>query len=203
VIRACSEPVRNRYVEAIAINWHPVEEFIEILEVAEAQLGKGDGKIAEEIGASSARSNLRGAMLRLVFYLARPEFLMKRVAQLWRQFNDEGEMVITHFEDFSSGIEVKGLRTPNWLFCCTLTGWSREVTKASGGANPHVRHVECRARGGARCLWEIRWTGITASEAAENARKQLDSHPPEGTPASARPDSVQIPKSTRKGSKSE
>src|SRR5262249_61532696 len=97
--------------------------------------------------------NLRGAMLRLVFYLAKPEFLMKRVAQLWRQFNDEGQMLLTHFEDYSSGLEVKGLTKPYWLFCCTLTGWAREVTRAAGGVTPHVKHVERRAPGGQRCLW--------------------------------------------------
>jgi len=201
VIRACSEPVRERYISAIAIEWHPVEELVELLQVADTQLGKGDGKVAEEIGAAGAKMNLRGAMLRLVFYLAKPEFLMKRVAQLWRQFNDEGEMLLTHFGDYSSGLEVKGLTKPQWLFCCTLTGWAREVTRASGGTNPQAKHVECRARGGHRCLWELTWSGVTASQAAENARKALSSNPPpmpEGTPASSRRDSIEIPKSARR-----
>jgi len=199
VVRACSEPVRDRYVSAIAIEWHPVEELVEFLQVAEKQLGKDDGKLAEEVGAAGARLNLRGAMLRLVFYLAKPEFLMKRVAQLWRQFNDEGEMLITHFEDYASGLEVKGISKPYWLFCCTITGWAREVTKASGGMHPLARHVECRARGGARCLWELKWTGVTATEAAENARRAMSSNPPPpDAPATSRRDSMQVPKSLRK-----
>jgi hypothetical protein len=187
VIRACSPAVRERYTSAIAIEWHPVEEFVEFLEVTEKVLGNRDGKLAEEIGAAGARANLRGAMLRIVFYVARPEFLMRRVAQLWRQFNDEGEMLITHFGDYSSGIEVRGLATSHWLFCCTLTGWAREVTYASGGVRTTVKHVECRAKGGARCIWDIHWSGITAGQVAENERRRGASAKSSGSPAGSEP----------------
>jgi hypothetical protein len=164
VIRACSPEVRERYTSAIAINWHPMEELVEFLEVADRQLGRGDGRIAEEIGAAGARKNMKGAMLRLVFYLAKPEFLMKRITQLWRQFNDEGSMDLLHLDDYSSSIEVRGVTNPQFLFCCTLTGWSREVALALGGHNPVVRHTECRARGSSKCIWQLRWTGASTKE---------------------------------------
>ena len=64
VLRACSPAVRDRYTTAIVINWHPLEEFVEFLEVAERLLGRGDGKLAEQVGAAGARENLRGAMVR-------------------------------------------------------------------------------------------------------------------------------------------
>ncbi|MEO7094473.1 MAG: hypothetical protein ABI175_14555 [Polyangiales bacterium] len=164
VIRACSVEVRDRYTSAIAINWHPMEEFVEFLEVADRILGRGDGRIAEEIGAAGARKNMKGAMLRLVFYLAKPEFLMKRITQLWRQFNDEGSMDLLHLDDYSSSIEVRGVTNPQFLFCATLTGWSREVAIALGGANPVVRHTECRARGASKCIWQLRWTGASTTQ---------------------------------------
>lgn len=169
VIRACSEPLRSRYVAAIAIEWHPVEELVELLEVADRLLGRGDGRIAEEIGASGARANLRGTLTRLAFYVSRPEFLLQRVSSLWRQFNDEGSMALLGVTDTSATIEVRGIKKPYWLFCCTITGWGREIVSAFGGTSVTAKHIECRARGASRCVWEVRWMGVRKGETGGNA----------------------------------
>lgn len=174
VLRACSPELRDRYTSAIAINWHPLTELVEFLSVADAQLGRGDGKIAEEIGASAARSNMKGVFVRLLFYVAQPEFLMRRIAQIWRQFNDEGEMLLVAFDERAATIEVTGVPQPQRLFCATLTGWAREVARAMGASNPVVRHTECRARGGKRCVWQLRWS--------ENVNEIASHHIEQGKP---------------------
>jgi hypothetical protein len=167
IIRSCSPAVRDRYTSAIAIDWHPLAELVEFLDVAELKLGTGDGKLCEQIGAAGARINLRGVTTRLVFYVARPEFLIKRIAQLWTRFNDAGAMELLDVDDHSSLIEVTGVPAPHWLFCCTLTGWAREVVSATGGAHARSRHIECRARGATRCLWRQTWTGESLPTMAE------------------------------------
>jgi len=184
VLRACSPEVRDRYTSAIAINWHPMSELVEFLAVAERLLGRNDGKLAEEIGAAGAKVNMRGSFARLLFYVAKPEFLMKRIAQLWSQFNDAGSMELISIDDYSSVIEVKGVPDPQWLFCCTLTGWAREVVTAMGGHEARSRHIECRTRGAQRCVWKQTWTGVSVKDAAEHEverasrRFRADSAPP-------------------------
>ena len=42
-------------------------------------------------------------------------------------------------------------------FCATLTGWTEVVADAVGLVGPTVQHVECRATGGARCMWHCTW----------------------------------------------
>ncbi len=158
VLRACSPAVRERYTSAIVINWHPMEELVEFLEVTERMLGRGDGRLAELIGAAGARENLRGAMARAALYLANPEFMMKRVASLWSQFNDEGSMEMTKFLPDEMSIEVKGVSGPHWLHCCTITGWAAEVAAHFGWRTPTAKHPRCRAKGDTRCIWEIRGT---------------------------------------------
>ena len=155
VLRACSPAVRDRYTTAIVINWHPVEEFVEFLEVAERLHGRSDGKLAERVGAAGARENLRGAMVRAAAYIANPEFMIKRVASLWSQFNDEGTMEIIRFDPEQMQVEVKGLTKTHALFCATLTGWMAEVALHFGWKSASARHVRCRAKGEARCLWEL------------------------------------------------
>jgi hypothetical protein len=34
------------------------------------------------------------------------------------------------------------------------------MTKATGLLNPVVRHSECKGKGGAKCLWEIKWAAL-------------------------------------------
>jgi hypothetical protein len=169
VLRACSPAVRDRYTTAIVINWHPVEEFVEFLEVAERLLGRGDGKLAEAVGAAGARENLRGAIVRAAAFIANPEFMMKRVASLWSQFNDEGSMEIIKFDPEEMVVEVKGLETTHWLFCCTLTGWMAEVALHFGWKSASAKHVKCRSKGDARCLWELR--AALPDAAAPRSRK--------------------------------
>jgi hypothetical protein len=156
VIQACSPAVRERYISAIAINWHPVEELVELLGVADRLLGMGDGKIAEEIGAAGARANMKGVIVRVAVYVTKPDLLLQRVAAMWRQFNDEGAMKSLEVGKNIVRLEVTGVPDPAWLFCSTITGWCREVSGAIGVVNPVARHLQCRSRRNARCIWEIR-----------------------------------------------
>lgn len=157
VFAACSPAVQERCATAVAINWIPLEEFLELLTAVDRQLGAGDGKLAEGIGAASARVNLRHLGLRLAFFLARPEFLMRRVAGVWRQYNDEGEMLVLSFNEGEMLAELRGIATSNWFLCCSITGWLHEAGVATGMKQLVTRHTHCRGTGASRCLWELRW----------------------------------------------
>ncbi|HEY8039749.1 MAG TPA: hypothetical protein VIF15_08155 [Polyangiaceae bacterium] len=157
VLASCSPAVRERCTSAIAINWHPLEELVEFLTVADGALGEGDGKLAEAAGAAAARLNLRHMALRLAFFLARPEFLMRRVAGVWKQYNDEGQMLVQEFADGRMVAELVGTRSPSWVFCCSVTGWLHEAGAATGMKELVTKHDECRARGGGKCTWALTW----------------------------------------------
>ena len=47
-----------------------------------------------------------------------------------------------------------------------LTGWFRELARATGIRMANVRHTECRARADARCFLEIHWAGLEDGPAA-------------------------------------
>jgi predicted hydrocarbon binding protein len=162
IVRACSPAVRETYVSSIAINWHPVEELIEMVDTAEKQLGRGGLKLAQDIGAAGARANMKGMLLRIAFYWGKPEFLMRRAAGLWRQFNDEGEMELIDMDKHHVRVEVRGIREPNATFCAIIHGWIYETAQALGITNATAHHTECRARGNARCMYEVRG-GVEAS----------------------------------------
>jgi hypothetical protein len=158
VLAACSPAVRERTATAIAINWIPMAEFVEMLTTADRMLGDGDGRLAEAIGAASARINLRHLGLRLAFFLARPEFLMRRVAGVWRQYNEAGEMLVLGFDEGHMLAELRGMPTSDWFLCCSVTGWLNEAGLATGMKELVTQHSSCRANGEPRCLWDLRWS---------------------------------------------
>jgi hypothetical protein len=155
IVRQCSPEVRERYVSAIGINWHPVSELLELLEVADRMLGTGDGTVAESIGAAGARANMKGLAMRVAFYVANPEYMSKRIAGIWHQYNDEDAMHVISVAEERLVLELRGITSPERLFCSTLTGWGREIAVALGVKGAVSKHVDCRARGDARCVWEV------------------------------------------------
>jgi hypothetical protein len=185
VIRACSPEVRDRYTSAIAINWHPMEELVELVQRADELLGRGNGKVAEAVGAAGARANMRGLVVRIATYLAQPQFFMRRVAGLWQQFNDEGEMLVRSLGDKCSVLEIRGLSAPHPIFCAILTGWVREVGRGIGIHEPMVRHAECRCRGDARCTYEVRWETIDEREKEAQSRAESLARIPTSRPPSS------------------
>jgi hypothetical protein len=156
IIRACSPAVRETYTSSIAINWHPVEELTELVEVAAQHLLRPSETVAHDIGAAGARANMKGTLLRIAFYWGKPEFLMKRAAGLWRQFNDEGTMSVLHMDDRVVRVEVSGISRPNGTFCAIINGWCHETALALGIRSATSHHVQCRARGDAHCIYEVR-----------------------------------------------
>jgi hypothetical protein len=162
VLHACSPAVRDRYTSVIAIDWHPVEEFTELVSCAERVLGGGHtpGRIAESIGAAGARANMKSTLVRLAAWVSRPEALMQRATGLWRQFNDDGLMEMREVGDHHAVLELTGLTGVDPLFCAVITGWCREVGLLIGAIAPIAKHVECKHRAGARCVWEVRYARV-------------------------------------------
>lgn len=156
VLRACSPATRSTYMSAIAINWHPMIELVDFVDTAERVLREPRGKLARDIGAAGARANMKGALLRIAFYFGKPEYMMKRAANLWRQFNDEGTMELLEMTATLAVIEVRGVEQPHATFCNIITGWSREIATALNVRDVDARHPECMAMRGRRCIFEVR-----------------------------------------------
>ncbi len=162
VLRACSPAVRDRYTSVTAIDWHPAGEFLELVRAAEGVLGAGraPGRVAEAIGAAGARANAKGSLVRLALWMGRPEALVTRAASLWRQFNDEGDMEMRELGERVGRFELTNMTVHDALFCAVITGWFREVALAVGAINPLAKHVECKARGELRCVWDVRYARL-------------------------------------------
>ena len=158
VVQSCRSEVRDRFTTAIAIEWHPMDELVDFLRCAEAVLPtERKFEISEAVGAAGARKNTAGQLKRFAFYIVRHDYALKRIAGMWRQFNDAGAMHLRELDEGHALIEVSDVPSPEEHFCATLTGWCVEVTRAVGLGRTTAVHSECRARGDARCVWDVTW----------------------------------------------
>lgn len=170
LLRQCSPAVRDRYISAISIDWQPMSELVELLEAIERQFGSGGEELSRAIGARAARQNTRGLVARSLFYLASPHYLLRRIASMWSQFNDQGGMHLRKLDERYALIEVTGVPTPHRLFCATLTGWVHVISEAVGATGSKVEHTKCRARGQTQCLWTIQWDATLAKDAHPHSK---------------------------------
>ncbi len=189
VLDACEPSTRTRCASAIAINWHPVEELLDFVGAAERVLPKSDKwGVPEEIGAAGARANTKGFLIRSIIYVSNPEFLLKRVAAAWHQFNDAGEMKLIRIDHRGDGdganvgsadVAVMGTNLKSALFCRILSGWCAEFSRAIGIQSPLVHHIECLANGDARCVWRIRGQAKSSSRVVAWDERYSTRPPPE------------------------
>ena len=157
ILANCSPAVRERYMTAIAIEWHEGSELEEFLQATERFLSAPTGSVAREIGAAGATHNMKGFMRRLAFYVARQDYGLARVGAAWRQFNSEGQMTIRIAKEGECVVRVLDADLPGPLFCETLTGWCAVVGEHVGMRAPQVLHDSCRFRNDAECSWKMRW----------------------------------------------
>jgi hypothetical protein len=156
VLRECTPVLRERFTSVIAIDWQEMGEFCDFIETAERVLTQPEGQLAEAIGAAGARANTKGMFLRAAFYIGKPDYLLRRVAGMWRQFNDEGAMTVLEMGGQHARLEIVGVTPPRTTFCSVLTGWVGEISRSLRVLDARVQHSQCRARGGKRCLWDVR-----------------------------------------------
>lgn len=178
VLSQCSPELRRRFQTAIAIEWHPMSEFTEFLEVAERTLPVQHPSVSESIGERGAHANTQGMLKRSAFFVMTPRFLLNRIASMWGQFNDKGEMTLAHLDQRYGLIELRGVPHPHVLFCEVLSGWVRVVSQAVGLRDPQVKHISCCAKDGNVCRWRFTWTGTT-SKAHDDALSQFELDQPE------------------------
>ncbi len=160
VVRACPPSVGHRLKTGIGVEWHPHAEAMAFYEAAEKIIGCGDGRLARACGSYAAKKDLGGLTRRAAFWLARPDFVWKRVNHFWKRHNDEGGFRVLkldaegllRFEVFGVGDDAV-----HRYGCESLSGWSLEMAKAVGWKRPSIEHPECRAAQGERCIWLLRF----------------------------------------------
>ncbi len=138
-------------------DFYPYEAFSETLRLLDRRLGKGDGRLARDVGGEAAREDVRG-IFQVAALLASPEKAVRRAPQYWQRYCDAGRMVEedVHKGYFRMALEEFPGIDP--LHCVLIEGWNEGGLAAIGRTrNVEVHQSECVHRGGKRCVFEGTW----------------------------------------------
>lgn len=153
--RARLSPALHRYLEEriVVASWYPEEEVIELVRACAKLLPVEGGEIFETMGAYAARTHLEGIYADL---LGRGN--AARARTLWKTQHDTGLLSVRSETPSSVTYELTDWDHASPEYCRLLGAYFGEVHRLGGAASPGFEHPTCRAAGGDRCVWVVRWT---------------------------------------------
>ncbi|HVT05414.1 MAG TPA: hypothetical protein VHL58_18795 [Thermoanaerobaculia bacterium] len=128
----------NRLTELLAKTvGQPLEEF---------------AKRAGALGAEEAVNTV----LKIMISFFSPQRMLDKTPTIWKTLYSHGDLLVEH-TDTTATVELKNLPTQSIAGCGRITGWFEWLAMKTGAKDVNVNHLECRARGGTRCIWKLVW----------------------------------------------
>ncbi|MCC6903235.1 MAG: hypothetical protein IT377_29960 [Polyangiaceae bacterium] len=147
---------QDEIASVVAVGWYDLALYARFLHALDAEIGGGDLAAVVELGRFQAERDLK-IVHRLFFrLLTSPAYAIEKTAEYWRRFHDSGAWTITRSGDghVSGCLDGWGVDA---ALCAELTGYMPRMIDLCGGKNATMAHPRCRARGAARCEFEMGW----------------------------------------------
>ncbi|MDB4970807.1 MAG: hypothetical protein JWN44_6496 [Myxococcales bacterium] len=152
---ALSAHTRQLIDERIRPNsWYPFGAFVEMCEVIDRQLGKGDLELCHELGRHACDANLP-TLYKIFFRMADVMYVIRRAAAAWRVSYDEGSMTVLGEGDHLVTMRME-VPTPHRAHCLSVRGWIVRAGELSGAKGVEIEE-RCRLRGDPHCEFTLRW----------------------------------------------
>jgi hypothetical protein len=106
-------------------------------------------------GRAAANDAVKG-IYRFFALVLTPPALLSKASQMWRTLYNRGDLKVEKPDDHSGKIRLVDF--PSELAgCARITGWIEGMAALTGAKNISVKQVECYAKGGAACEWDVHW----------------------------------------------
>ncbi|HXG95045.1 MAG TPA: DUF2378 family protein [Blastocatellia bacterium] len=138
------------------VGWYSFDIGKRLDEAIVKVLGKGDMKIFEDIGASSAEQNLT-TVHNLFLKLGNPQAFLAQTPVLYRLYYDIGRREYEPTGPTSGVMTTYDAETYSTADCLTVIGWYKKALAMCGAKNVVMTEETCRARGGDFCRYRISW----------------------------------------------
>ena len=140
----------------LAIQWYPLAPFPRLLRAMEAELGRGDLTLVTERGAWAAVQDMK-TVHKVLLKFVTPQWVIDKGMRLWPNFHTSGRWEVKREGDKAASAILHDLGVVDEAMCATLKGWIQGLLQLAGVKNASVSHTECRARGGATCVYQASW----------------------------------------------
>lgn len=155
VLGALSPADRESVRRVLELGWYPLELYERVLDAIVATAGRGSQAVLDDIGTYTAEHQA-GHAYRVYFRSKDPRKVLEAMVPMHSQLNDPGEMEVVSDGDRHVTIFV---RQPSGTLrgCRVARAFYRRSVELCGVEHPRVQEVQCSARDGECCEFEIRW----------------------------------------------
>jgi hypothetical protein len=123
-------------------------------------LGKGDPALFERMGAASAQTNLT-TVHKTFLTPGRPHAFLAKAQPIYGFYYETGRRAYEQTGEHSGVLTTYDAETYSVPDCLTVVGWYRHALEMCGATGVEVVEDECRAKGGAVCRYQVRWSAAS------------------------------------------
>ena len=123
--------------------WYDYQILSQLTRAADRLWGKGDLKLAREIGRAQAFSDV-SRFFKWLLRLAGPKTLFGRSASVWRNYHDVGTYVLEEIGDQRAVVRIDDWSSADEVICRRVEGWMERALELTIGTErqPTVREVQ-------------------------------------------------------------
>ena len=143
----------------LTVRWYPFEVGKRLDDAIVAVCGKGDPAYFKQLGAASADKNLT-TLHKSLLSPGNPHAFLARARTIYALYYETGRREYERTGDRSGVITTYDAQTFSAPDCQTVIGWYERALEMCGASGVRVEEVECRARGGAVCRYNVSWLGV-------------------------------------------
>jgi hypothetical protein len=116
----------------------------------------GDMSKMKHFGATIARYDL-STLYRMLFKLGSPEFVIRRVAVVYRTYVKGGGIAASDVRTGEASVRLTEGALPRYFCSHGVAGWFTAAIELSGGKEVNVRETTCIHDGAEHCAWHATW----------------------------------------------
>lgn len=135
-----SSRTTEHYARATANSWMPDECFFEIARETARELYPGHPHSLKQLGSETSQVQFTG-IYKVFLKMASIAFIVKRAAQIWKSFNDQGDAVTENMTAHSGDLVIRGLNVMPVEVHEYTHGYICRLLELAGAKNVAIRDV--------------------------------------------------------------
>ena len=148
---------REALASMIPAGWYPMALNDHVNRAVVDSLGGGNGEPMEALGRYAAETDLK-TIHRLFLRMANPAFVLERVAEFWRRYQDSGTWTVVREADNRVSAHLTGWASRDEATCVRLGAYSRHLFVLVGARHVWLERRACEARGDPACVFAGGWS---------------------------------------------
>jgi len=138
----------------VPISWLDYSAYMRYMLTADKILGKCDHQLIARSAEYACDKQFKG-IYKFFISFTKPEFVLKRVSQVWRQFHSDGELNLNSISDKAGELKLIGFPDIPKYHELSHSPYMKRIMELSSAKNVQVNHPKGMVRGDDQCLFKF------------------------------------------------